>query len=96
VSVAQPLVIGPQFGAHGASAAELGVTFTNGATDAGAPGRRSVPVRGTRTVRGNDMLHHGVLGDVRVNAGGTQVTLDGVPVDTDPLRYSTLTRRYLL
>lgn len=96
VSVAQPLVIGPQFGAMGAAATDLGVNFTNAHADAVTSGRRNVPVRGTRDVRGSDMLYHGVLGAVEVDHTGATVTFDGEPITLDPIAVSPLTRRYVI
>jgi urease subunit alpha len=55
IDIAEPLVLGPQFGACGATPAELSVMFVaQAALDSGAdlPGvRRRVPVRATRSLR---------------------------------------------
>lgn len=96
IGTAQPLVLGPQFGAFGASAAELGVTFTNAHSAVAARGRRSVPVRETRTVRSSHMVRHGVLGTVSVDPTGAHVTFDGQEVTCTPAAVSSLTRRYLI
>lgn len=96
VAVAQPLVIGPQFGAFGASAAELGVHFSNVASEVTLSGRRSVAVQGTRTIRSSDMIHHGVLGEVEVSSSGEQVTFQGQNLTMNPTEFAALTRRYLL
>ena len=96
VANAQPLVIGPQFGAFGVAPADLGVHFTNSASTATVAGRRSVPVKNTRTVRGRDMLHHGVLGEVNVDPTGHTVTFNGEIVTSEAQSRSSLTRTYLL
>ena len=96
VAVGQPIMIGPLFGAYGATAAELGVTFTNAASDVTANNRRSVPVRNTRMVRGSDMIRHGVLGTVDVSTSGDHVTFDGMPMTVEAQKFSSLTRRYLI
>lgn len=97
VAVAQPLVLGPLFGAHGTAAAELGVTFTSAAAVGdGESARRRVAVRGTRTVRSSHMPRHGILGTVEVDRTGAVVTFDGQPITIAPQNNSALTRRYLL
>lgn len=96
VANAQPLVSGPLFGAHGATASQLGVAFTNSESELKIPHRRSVPVRSTRTIRSSDMIRHGVLGDVHVDATGNRVTFNGELMTVDALTHSSLTRMYLL
>lgn len=91
ISTAEPLRIAEQFGAVGAAAAELSRIVTNGAARSQLPSARSaLVVRGCRTVRGSDMVRHGVLGDVRVAADGSTVSWDGEalvgqPVDRVPI-----------
>ena len=96
VSNAQPLVIGPQFGAFGVTAEDLGVHFTNEKSQTSPSRRRSVPVRNTRSVRGSDMLHHGILGEIAVDHTGHVVTFNGQHITSDPQNAATLTRTYLL
>ena len=91
ISTAEPLRIAEQFGAVGAAAAEMSRIVTNGAARSQLPSARSaLVVRGCRTVRGSDMVRHGVLGDVRVAADGSTVSWDGEalvgqPVDRVPI-----------
>jgi urease subunit alpha len=94
IDIAEPLVLGPQFGACGATPAELSVMFVaQAAVDAGAdlPGvRRRVPVRATRSLRPGSMARHGRLGEVRVDPATGRTTLDDdllavVPAETVPL-----------
>jgi urease subunit alpha len=96
VKEAQPLLIGPQFGAYGATAADLGVHFTNSAATTSPSRRKSVAVKNTRTVRSSQMVRHGVLGEVQVSADGEIVTFNGDRMTSNPLTEATLTRRYLI
>lgn len=96
VTNAQPILIGPQFGAFGVTAEDLAVHFTsNEATD--SPGRRtSVPVRNTRNIRSSQMIRHGILGEVQVDPTGHVVTFNGAPMTVEPQNAATLTRTFLL
>jgi urease subunit alpha len=80
IDIAEPLVLGPQFGGCGATPAELSVMFVaQAALDAGAdlPGvRRRVPVRATRSLGPGSMTRHGRLGQVRVDPATGRTTLD--------------------
>jgi urease subunit alpha len=96
INEAQPLVIGPQFGAYGATAADLGVHFSNASATTLLTRRKSVPVKNTRSIRSSQMIRHGVLGEVEVSANGELVTLDGQIVTSSPLTQAALTRRYLI
>jgi urease subunit alpha len=96
VSNAQTLVIGPQFGAFGATAQELGVHFSNGMSQVTVTGRRSVPVQNTRTVRGSDMVRHGILGKVQVDPTGHTVTFNDQVVSSEAITHSPLTRTFLI
>lgn len=96
VKDAQPLLIGPQFGAYGATAADLGIHFTNSAANTAPSRRRSVAVRGTRTIGSSQMIRHGVLGEVQVSANGEVVTFNGEAVSSSPVSNASLTRTYLL
>ena len=96
VANAQPLVSGPLFGAHGATASQLGVAFVNKESSLQLPDRRSVPVQSTRTIQSKDMIRHGILGDVHVDSTGNRVTFNGELVSVSPLTQSPLTRLFLL
>jgi urease subunit alpha len=94
----EPLVLGPQFGSHGATAADLSVAFTSGA--AAAEGndhmttrRRRVGVRGTRGIGPADLVLNDRLGSVTVTPDGV-VSLDGEVVDSDPADTVPLSRLY--
>ncbi|QMV24724.1 urease subunit alpha [Streptomyces sp. SCUT-3] len=97
----EPLVLGPQFGAHGATAADLSVAFvSDAAAQAGADAmptrRRRVAVRGTRGIGPADLHLNSRLGDVAVDARTGLVTLDGEPVRSDPADTVPLNRLYFL
>ncbi|MFI1576999.1 urease subunit alpha [Embleya sp. NPDC020630] len=97
----EPLVMGPQFGAHGAAPAELSVAFTSQA--AAATGgdlmptrRRRVGVRGTRGIGPAAMIHNNRLAEVRVAADTGLVTMDGEPVMSEAAESVSLNRLYFL
>ena len=80
----EPLVLGPQFGGHGAAPAELSVLFTNGSADEThipfPTARRRVPVRGTRSVRLSQLVRNARLADARVDSRSAEVD-DGRAAD---------------
>jgi len=100
IDIAEPLVLGPQFGGCGATPAELSVMFVaQAALDAGAdlPGvRRRVPVRGTRSLGPGSMTRHGRLGQVRVDPATGRTTLDDELLFVEPADSVPLSRLYFL
>jgi urease subunit alpha len=100
IDIAEPLVLGPQFGACGATPAELSVMFVaQAAIDAGAdlPGvRRRVPVRATRSLRPGSMTRHGRLGEVRVDPATGRTTLDDDLLFVEAAESVPLSRLYFL
>ncbi len=98
----QPLVVGRQYGAHGAAAAELSVAFVSQASiDGGGADllhtrKRRSAVRGCRTVDATSMVRHGRLGAVRVDPATCGVTLDGEPISVPPAERVALNRLYQL
>ncbi|MFD8822487.1 urease subunit alpha [Streptomyces sp. NPDC059605] len=97
----EPLVLGPQFGAYGATAADLSVAFVSqAATQLGADSmptrRRRVGVRGTRGIGPGDLVHNSRTGEVAVDARSGLVTLDGDPLRSEPADSVTLNRLYFL
>ncbi|MFD3559849.1 urease subunit alpha [Streptomyces sp. NPDC058686] len=102
----EPLVLGPLFGAHGATAADLSVAFVSRAAaesgsfgrpyDALATRRRRVAVRGTRGIGPADMVNNARLGEVQVDADSGLVTLDGAPLRSEPASEVPLNRLYFL
>lgn len=101
VEGAEPLVLGPQFGAHGAAPAEISVAFVSGSTkDAGADllptRRRRVAVSGTRGLTLNDMVHNSRTGLVDVDLNTGAVRLDGERLESPPAASVALSRLYFL
>jgi urease subunit alpha len=97
----EPLVLGPQFGAHGATAADLSVAFVSGAAassgdDRFPSRRRRVAVRGTRGIGPASMVRNARLGLVEVAPATGLVTLDGEPVSSPPAESVPLSRLYFL
>jgi urease subunit alpha len=97
----EPLVLGPQFGAHGATAADLSVAFVaRAALDAGADRlptrRRRVAVRGTRGIGPADLVRNSRTGSVDVDPRTGLVTLDGEPLRSEPADSVSLNRLYFL
>ncbi len=95
----EPLVLGPQFGAHGATAADLSVAFVaQAALDNGdmmPTRRRRVAVRGTRGIGPRNMVRNARIGDVQVAETGL-VSLDGSPIRSEPADSVSLSRLYFL
>jgi urease subunit alpha len=101
ISVAQPLVLGPQLGAHGPTPADLSVAFVSQAAaesnaDQLGTRRRRVGVRGCRNIGPADMVLNDRLGEVRVAPETGLVTLDGEPVESEAAESMSLNRLYFL
>ncbi len=97
----EPLVLGPQFGAFGATAADLSVAFVSQAAaddgnDAMPTRRRRVAVRGTRGIGPSAMVRNNRTAEVRVTPGTGQVILDGEPIGSQPAESVSLSRLYFL
>jgi urease subunit alpha len=97
----EPLVLGPQFGSFGSTAADLSVAFVSqAAVDAGddhmATRRRRVAVNGTRNIGPANLVHNNRLGQVEVDAKTGMVSLDGNRVYSDPADEVSLSRLYFL
>ncbi|MBO8192534.1 urease subunit alpha [Streptomyces oryzae] len=97
----EPLVLGPLFGAHGATPAELSVAFVAQAAverggDTLPTRRRRVAVRGTRGVGPADLVHNARLGAVEVDQRTGLVTLDGEPLRSEAAESVPLNRLYFL
>lgn len=88
IDSAEPLVLGPQFGALADVAGEVSVLFSNSiaAEETPAPSRhRVVPVRGCRDLRTVDLVRNGVVGHVEVEPDGREVRWNGEPLHMDPV-----------
>ncbi|MFH8938970.1 urease subunit alpha [Streptomyces griseosporeus] len=97
----EPLVLGPQFGAHGATPAEISVAFVaQAALDQGndtmPTRRRRVAVRGTRGIGPADLRLNSRTGQVDVDQRTGLVTLDGEPLRSEPADSVSLNRLYFL
>ncbi|MFK4800247.1 urease subunit alpha [Streptomyces sp. MPA0124] len=97
----EPLVLGPQFGAHGATPAEISVAFVaQAALDQGhdtmPTRRRRVAVRGTRGIGPADLRLNSRTGAVDVDQRTGLVTLDGDPLRCEPADSVSLNRLYFL
>ncbi|MET9530227.1 MULTISPECIES: urease subunit alpha [unclassified Streptomyces] len=97
----QPLILGPQFGSYGATAADLGVAFVaQAAIDLGSDHmptrRRRVAVRGTRGIGPADLRLNSRTGQVDVNQRTGLVTLDGDPLESEAAESVSLNRLYFL
>lgn len=95
IDSAEPLVLGPQYGALGAVASDLSVLFSNAAAVAeSAPpvSRRVVAVRDCRTIRSRDLVRHGAVGQVHVNVDGSEVTWNGESLTMDPVSSVPISR----
>ncbi|MGW6546081.1 urease subunit alpha [Streptomyces massasporeus] len=97
----EPLVLGPQFGAHGATPAEISVAFVaQAALDQGhdtmPTRRRRVAVRGTRGIGPADLRLNSRTGAVDVDQRTGLVTLDGEPLRSGPAESVSLNRLYFL
>ncbi len=97
----QPLVMGPQFGSYGSTAADLSVAFVSqAAIDAGddhmTTRRRRVAVKGTRNIGPANMVLNNRLGTVDVDAKTGMVSLDGESVYSAPSETVSLSRLYFL
>jgi urease subunit alpha len=97
----EPLVLGPQFGSFGATAADLSVAFVSGAAaidgnDHMTTRRRRVAVRGTRGIGPKDLVLNSRMGTVDVDTRTGMVSFDGTRVYTDPAESVALSRLYFL
>jgi urease subunit alpha len=97
----EPLVLGPQFGAFGATAADLSVAFTSQAAAADSNDqmttrRRRVGVRNTRGIGPADLVMNRTLGTVDVDPRTGTVSFDGSVVYAGPAESVPLSRLYFL
>jgi urease subunit alpha len=97
----EPLVLGPQFGSYGSTAADLSVAFVSqAAVDAGddhmTTRRRRVAVRGTRNIGPANLVHNTRLGHVDVDPKTGSVSFEGETVYSDPAESVSLSRLYFL
>ncbi len=97
VDRSEPLVLGPQFGAHGAAASDLSVAFVNGSFDGSLTSkRRLVPVKGCRGIGLRSMVRNTTTGATMVDAAGARVTFNGEVLEAEPASSVSLNRLYFL
>ncbi len=96
----EPLVLGPLFGAHGSTPADISVAFVaQAAIDNGdhlPTRRRRVPVKHTRDIGPRNMHRNHRLGTIDVHPTTGLVTLDGEPLQSHAADTVTLNRLYFL
>jgi urease subunit alpha len=102
VESVEPRRYGPHWGALGAAAPALSITFVSRvALEAGikerlGSGRRFVAVEGTRAVRRGMLEHNRAVLPIEVDPRIGTVTLDGRVLRTEPVEEVPLSRRYVL
>jgi urease subunit alpha len=97
----EPLVLGPQFGGYGATAADLSVAFVSTAASQSADDhmttkRRRVGIANTRGIGPQNMVANNRLGTVEVNPLTGDVSFDGEHVFVEPVNSVPLSRLYFL
>ncbi len=95
IDSAEPLVLGPQYGALGLVASDLSVLFSNAAAIAQGPApvaRRVVAVRECRTVRSSALVRNSEVGEVRVADDGSEVRWNGDVLTMDPVSQVPISR----
>jgi urease subunit alpha len=93
IDSAEPLVLGPQYGAFGVVPSDLSVLFSNSAATALSPvARRIVPVKDCRSIRSSDLVRNGVLGQVSVSALGDRVEWNGQELTMAPVSHVPVSR----
>jgi urease subunit alpha len=93
-----PVTVGPQIGALGAAAGRHSLAFlARDAMEADIPtSRPRARVRDCREVTAADMLHNSRTGAVRVEPHTLDVTLDGEPLQMQPVSEVSFSGSYLL
>jgi urease subunit alpha len=97
----EPMRLRPMFASVGGAARMSGHVFTGAvAADnralADVLGSRLIPVSGVRNIGKRDMVRNDAMPDVRVDKQSARVSVDGSPVDLEPVTEVPMSRRYLL
>lgn len=98
----QPMFYRPQFAAHGRARRSTSVTFVSQASlELGSLrhldlGKRLVAVRGTRTVRKQDLLWNDATPKIEVDPETYTVKADGVRLTCEPMAVLPMAQRYFL
>jgi urease subunit alpha len=101
VDRSEPLVLGPQFGAHGLAPADLAVAFVSGAAvesgdDRLHTSRRRVGVRHCRGIGLAEMVRNDTVGVTEVDPREATVTFDGRRIEAPAAESVALSRLYFL
>ena len=101
VDRAEPLVLGPQFGAHGLAPADLAVAFVSTAAaqqedDRLRTTRRRVGVHHCRDIGLAEMVRNDTIGATDVDPRTASVTFDGEVLSAPPAASVALNRLYFL
>ncbi|NMD56319.1 MULTISPECIES: urease subunit alpha [Tsukamurella] len=98
----QPRTMRPQFGSMGSAVHDAAITFlSTAAVESGVAAelglrKRTLPVRGIRTLRKKDLPHNGATPDITVDPETYVVAVDGTPVRSEPASSLPMTQRYFL
>jgi urease subunit alpha len=99
---AEPTRYGPDWGSTGTAPASVSTTFVSAAAldasfaDVLGTRRQFVAVRGTRSIRRDDLVRNRTVPQIEVSPEDGTVTLDGRVLRCDPITNVPLSRRYLL
>jgi urease subunit alpha len=102
VESAEPVLMGPHWGAIGAAPASIGTTFVSqAALDAGlrerlGSRRRFASVAGTRQVRRASLVANTAISDIDIDPADGSVRLQGRTLACEPAGQVPMSRRYLL
>ncbi|BDH56820.1 hypothetical protein MTP03_17590 [Tsukamurella sp. PLM1] len=98
----QPRTVRPMFGSMGSAVHDSSITFVSQAADGAGVARelglrkRTLPVRGIRTLRKKDLPHNGATPDITVDPETYTVTVDGEAVRSEPSATLPMAQRYFL
>ena len=98
----QPVLFRPMFGAMGRAKYSTSVTFLSaGALEAGVPQslelqKRTVAVRGCRTLTKADMINNDALPNIEVDSDTYEVRADGELLTCEPAEVLPMAQRYFL
>lgn len=98
----QPRTMRPQFGSMGQAVHDAAITFlSTAATESGVADelglrKRTLPVRGIRTLRKQDLPHNGATPEITVDPETYTVAVDGTPVRSEPASTLPMAQRYFL
>jgi urease subunit alpha len=98
----EPILMRPQWGAFGEAKKALSANFVSqqflhndGSANLGLT-KSCLPVKGTRKLNKDHMLHNTALPEITVNPQTFEVSLDGEQAWVEPLEEVTLGQRYML